>query len=38
MQRQSVTARWAKSRQTPLASLKASQAVRVGAGMLVAEA
>ena len=30
MQRQRVMARWAKSRQTPLRSLKTSQAVLVG--------
>ena len=37
MQRQNATARWAKSRQTPWRSLKVSQAVRVGARVLVAE-
>ena len=36
-QRQNVAARWAKSRQTPRRSAKASAAVRVGARMLVAE-
>ena len=37
MQRHKATARWAKSRQTPWRSLKVSQAVRVGARVLVAE-